>query len=72
MFATTSLGVGVNIEDVARIVTWNIPITKSLGDLWQRLGRRGRGQGRNSLAIVMLPFWLFDSEGYYLAGNVPS
>ena len=33
MFATTSLGLGINIVDVVRVVTWRIPITKSLGDI---------------------------------------
>ncbi|KAF1936990.1 hypothetical protein EJ02DRAFT_357830, partial [Clathrospora elynae] len=56
MIATTSLGVGVNIPDVARIVTWMLPITKSLADLWQRIGRGGRGIGRTGIAILMLPY----------------
>lgn len=63
MFATTSLGMGINIPDVARVVTWKIPITVSLGDLWQRLGRGGRGAGLTSKAYVMLPYYLFDTEG---------
>jgi superfamily II DNA helicase RecQ len=63
MFATTSLGMGINIPDVARVVTWSIPITKSLGDIWQRIGRGGRGAGRTSQSYIMLPYWLFDTEG---------
>lgn len=65
MFATTSLGMGINIPDVARVVTWKIPITVSLGDLWQRFGRGGRGEGLTSQAYVMLPYWLFDTQGTY-------
>jgi hypothetical protein len=63
MFATTCLGMGVNFKDVARVVAWKIPITKSLGDVWQRLGRGGRGEGVRSQAYIMLPYWLFDMEG---------
>ena len=63
MFATTSLGMGINIPDVVRVVTWKIPITASLGDIWQRIGRGGRGAGLTSQAYVMLPYWLFDTEG---------
>lgn len=63
VFATTTLGMGINIADVALVVTHHIPISRSLGDLWQRLGRGGRGEGQTSQAIVMLPYWLFDSAG---------
>ncbi len=37
MVATASLGMGVNVADVGRVVLWKFPITKSLEDLWQRL-----------------------------------
>lgn len=63
IIATTVLGMGINIADVDRVVTHGIPITRSLGDLWQRLGRGGRGEGRTSKAFVLLPYYLFDSEG---------
>jgi superfamily II DNA helicase RecQ len=63
MVATTSLGMGVNISDVERVVTWDFPLDKEVGDIWQRIGRGGRGPGRTSHAYVFLPYWLFDSEG---------
>lgn len=50
---------GVNIADVERVVIWRIPITKSIADIWQRVGRGGRGEGRTSTAYIMLPYWLF-------------
>jgi len=71
MFATTSLGMGINIPDVARVVTWKVPITASLGDLWQRIGRGGRGAGLSSTAYVMLPYYLFDTEGTCKPGARP-
>lgn len=63
VFATTTLGMGINIPDVDRVVTHDLPITNSVGDLWQRLGRGGRGEGRTSEAHVLLPYWLFNTEG---------
>lgn len=63
MFATTSLGMGINIPDVECVVTLNLPITKSLADLWQRIGRGGRLEGRFSQAFIFLPYYLFDSIG---------
>lgn len=57
MVATTSLGMGVNVPDVGRVVLWKFPITKCLEDLWQRLGRGGRGYGRTSKGYIFLPYW---------------
>lgn len=62
MVATTSLGMGVNIPDVARVVIWRFPIDEGLIDVWQRLGRGGRGEGRTSQAYIFLPYWAFNSE----------
>lgn len=61
VFATTSLGMGVNIPDVARVVVWKMPITESLADAWQRLGRGGRKPGMRSDGYLFLPYWMFDS-----------
>jgi len=63
MVATTALGMGVNVADVERVVLWRLPITRDLGDYWQRLGRGGRGKDRTSIAHIFLPYWLFDTEG---------
>jgi superfamily II DNA/RNA helicase len=69
MVATTSLGLGINFPDVDRIITWKFPLTKSLGDIWQRIGRGARGAGRTCQAYIMLPYWVFDSEGAYRPGT---
>ncbi|OJD20382.1 hypothetical protein ACJ73_08286 [Blastomyces percursus] len=65
MVATTSLGMGINIPDVERTVVWQLPIEGGdIADVWQRCGRGGRGPGRKSHALILLPYWAFDSEGY--------
>ena len=61
--ATTSLGMGVNVPDVELAVLWKFPITKTLEDLWQRLGCGGRGYGRTSKGYIFLLYWAFDTEG---------
>ena len=63
MVATTSLGMGVNVPDVERVVVWRFPVGMDLGDVWQRLGRGGRGPGRRSEGFIFLPYWAFDSQG---------
>ncbi|EEH06948.1 ATP-dependent DNA helicase [Histoplasma capsulatum G186AR] len=65
MVATTSLGMGINIPDVERTVVWGFPIEGGdIADVWQRCGRGGRRPGRKSHALIFLPYWAFDSEGY--------
>ena len=61
VFATTSLGMGINILDVVRVVVWKLPITKSLADAWQRIGRGGRGPGCTSIGYIFLPYWMFNT-----------
>jgi hypothetical protein len=63
MVATTSLGMDINIPDIERILNWNFPIDDDVSDVWQRLGRGGRGPGRTSQGYLLLPYWVFDSEG---------
>jgi len=63
MIATTSLGMGMNISDIERVVLWKFPIDLSLSDYWQRLGRGGRGPGCTSQGFIFLPYWMFDTEG---------
>lgn len=62
IFATTSLGMGINIPDIERVVQWNWPKDKDICDLWQRLGRGGRGRGRTSIGYWFIPYWAFDSQ----------
>ncbi|KAI8930614.1 hypothetical protein NX059_012224 [Plenodomus lindquistii] len=69
IFATSSLGMGMNFADVERVVTWRIPISKSLGDLWQRAGRGGRGPDRRSTVYIFSPYWLFSVHGRYRPGS---
>jgi len=71
MVSTTSLGIGVNIPDIERVIIWRFPIDDSLCELWQRIGRGGRGEGRTSIAYIFLPYWAFDSEGHDRPGSVP-
>ena len=71
MVSTTSLGIGVNIPDIERVIIWRFPIDNSLCELWQRIGRGGRGEGRTSIAYILLPYWAFDSEGCDRPGPVP-
>jgi superfamily II DNA helicase RecQ len=63
MVATTSLGMGVNVADVERTVLWDFPPSNDPADLWQKLGRGGRGRDRRSKGYLFLPYWAFDSEG---------
>jgi superfamily II DNA helicase RecQ len=63
MVATTTLGTGVNVHDVARIINWQFPLGMDLSEIWQRVGRGGRGDGTTSKAYVFLPFWAFDDQG---------
>lgn len=63
MVATTSLGMGINVADIDCTVVWKFPIGFDICDAWQRLGRGGRGEGRRSKGYILLPYWLFDSEG---------
>lgn len=62
IFATTSLGMGINVPDISRVVQWNFPINYDVADLWQRLGRGGRGPGRTSTGYWFIPYYAFDSQ----------
>jgi superfamily II DNA helicase RecQ len=63
MVATTTLGTGVNVPDVARVVIWQFPLGMDLAEIWQRAGRGGRAVGMRSTAYLFLPFWAFDDQG---------
>ena len=63
MVATTTLGTGVNVHDVSQIINWQFPLGMDLSEIWQRVGRGGRGDGMTSKAYVFLPFWAFDNQG---------
>jgi superfamily II DNA helicase RecQ len=56
IFATTALGIGINIPNILRVCLWTFPIGRNLGDFWQRIGRRDRGLGRTSSTYIFLPY----------------
>ena len=63
ILATVSLGMGMDVPDVERVVQFGLPPTPSLSDLWQRFGRAMRkikGQGK---AYLFAPYWAFDHLG---------
>lgn len=62
MVATTSLGMGINIPDVKRVIVYDFPLDKDISDVWQRVGRGGRSIGQTSEAYIFIPYWAFDSE----------
>jgi len=70
LVATTSLGMGVNIPDIERVVLWSFPLGDDPADHWQRLGRGGRGPGRTSTCYLLLPYWAFDSKGKEVSTGV--
>lgn len=69
MVATTSLGMGINVPDIERVIVYDFPQDRSVQDTWQRIGRGGRGENRTSHAFVFLPYWVFDSEGYEMVAG---
>lgn len=54
--ATTSMGTGINIADIQRVVMWKLPIDSSPTELWQRAGRGGRGEGQTSEVHIFVPY----------------
>ncbi|KAK0129877.1 hypothetical protein ONS96_000423 [Cadophora gregata f. sp. sojae] len=65
MIATTSMGTGMNIPDIGRVVMWKLPIDPTPNELWQRAGRGGRGEGQTCEVHVFVPYWVMDNEGKY-------
>ncbi|KAK0728530.1 hypothetical protein B0T26DRAFT_738850 [Lasiosphaeria miniovina] len=63
VLASVSLGMGMDIPDVERVIQFGIPPGQSLSDIWQRFRRAMRkceGQGE---AILFAPYYLFDQLG---------
>ncbi|KAK0123605.1 hypothetical protein ONS96_010580 [Cadophora gregata f. sp. sojae] len=73
MVATTALGMGMNVPDVTRVCQQKLPIGDTFQDtapeVWQRLGRGGRGFGRSSVGYIFLPYWYFDHLGMDKSGQ---
>jgi len=71
MIATTLLSMGVNVLDVKRVIIWKIPITKSLANVWQRIGQGGWRKDCTSIGYIFLPYWVFNTEGGDMLGRKP-
>lgn len=52
----------IYIDDIKE-VCWKFPINYDIRDIWQKGGRDGRGPGRTSRMILLLPYWAFDHLG---------
>lgn len=66
-FVTVSLGMGMDLPDVVRVVQFGLPPGASLSDSWQRIRRAMRdkrmvGQ-KQGTAILFVPYWAFDFLG---------
>lgn len=69
MLATVSLGMGMDIPDVKRVVQFGTIKSGDMADLWQRFGRAVRAGGFG-IAYYFAPYWWFDKLG--LAGGQAS
>ena len=49
-----ALGMGVNIPDIKRAVVWKLYSNITIGSLYQRLGRAGRGSTERVLGLIFL------------------
>lgn len=75
--ATSAVGMGMDIIDIAVGVQWDLPLDQEVSDLWQRWGRVARGHDRTGLAVLFAPYYCFDRMGKRVtaaphAPNVPS
>ncbi|TEY25590.1 hypothetical protein BOTCAL_1275g00010 [Botryotinia calthae] len=62
--ATTTLATGINIYGIDLIVLWDVR-KQLITEIWQRIGRGGRGPGCVSIAHIFIPYYCFDSNGSY-------
>lgn len=70
VLATVSLGLGMDIPDVIRVVQFGLPKTPSLSDLVQRFRRAMRNAQKTAdkgytqgSAVVFVPYWAFSHLG---------
>ncbi|KAK3376190.1 hypothetical protein B0T24DRAFT_618179 [Lasiosphaeria ovina] len=68
--ATVSLGMGMDLPDVIRVVQFGLPRTPSLSDIWQRIRRALRNKEKASrqgfsqgTAYIFVPYWAFSQLG---------
>jgi superfamily II DNA/RNA helicase len=57
MVATETLGTGVDLSDVVRVVQYGFPLDRLLSVLIQRFGRAARLPGIKGEAIFMIESW---------------
>lgn len=64
LFASISMGMGMNTAGVRRVVQWGPPPGNSIADVWQRVGRAMRGdmEGQGE-AYIFAPYYWFDHLG---------
>jgi superfamily II DNA helicase RecQ len=63
ILATVSLGMGMDIPDVMRVVQYGQLLSRDLADLWQRFGRTVRDGRQQGKAYFFPPYWYFDLLG---------
>jgi hypothetical protein len=61
--ATVSLGMGMDLPDVERIVQFGLPPSPNLSDIWQRFRRAMRKREGQGVAYIFVPYWAFDRLG---------
>lgn len=61
--ATVSLGMGMDIPDVERVVQFGLPPDGSLTDFWQRARRAMRKKDGQGIAYFFFPYWCFNRLG---------
>jgi len=68
MLATVSLGMGMDLPDVERVVQFGPPPSLGIPDVVQRFRRAMRGreikQRCQGIAYFFVPYWWFDHLGY--------
>ncbi|KAH7308925.1 ATP-dependent DNA helicase [Stachybotrys elegans] len=62
MVATESLGTGVDLSDVTRVVQYGFPLERLLCVLIQRFGRAARMTGTKGEAIFLVESWAIDDR----------
>ncbi|KAK3360955.1 hypothetical protein B0T24DRAFT_653029 [Lasiosphaeria ovina] len=63
ILATVSLGMGMDIPDVERVVQFGLPPSPSLADIWQRFKRAMRKKEGQGMVYLFAPYWAFDHLG---------
>jgi helicase-like protein len=67
--ATSAIGMGMDIGDVAVAVQFGLPIGEGIDELWQRWGRLARAPGSVGTGVLFAPYWLFDCMGRFSPPN---